>query len=274
MAGLAEHAAKPRLRVMRPVAALLLVVTALAGLPSGGTAAGAPACQGLPATIVGTPDKDIIRGTPGDDVIAALAGDDMVKGLAGDDVVCGGPGHDHLVSRNGRDILVGGPQRDRIEAHSPRPVVVRGGAGADRLELDVTDEPGYVIDGGAGRDVGELALHFTAEFGGPPLVIRRGPGDLLREGARTGAFRSVERLVLDERLAYEYYGTRERDVVSVSDGAWPFRAFTYGGADWIRSYEGDDYIDSGRGDDRVNAGPGTDICVGAESRRGCETVSP
>lgn len=250
-----------------------LVITVWLLAPLQAASAETPTCAGRPATIVGTGGDDEIRGTPGDDVIVALGGDDVVDPRGGDDVVCGGSGRDHLRSDRGRDVLIGGPGGDRLEALSRRPAVLRGGAGADRLRLGITDEPGYVIDGGAGRDLGELGLQLRAHDGGPALEIRRATGDLLRAGARTGGFRSIERLRLDELLAYEYYGTDARDIVSVSDGAFPFRAFTYGGADRVRSSEGDDYIDAGLGQDRVDAGPGFDICISAERARGCENVT-
>jgi hypothetical protein len=255
---------------MRHLVGPLVVAAVLAGVPSGASAAGVPTCRGLPATIVGTPGNDVIKGTPGDDVIAALGGNDVVKGRGGDDVVCGGTGHDYLVGRFGRDVLIGGPQGDRVDAFSRRPTVIRGGGGADILFLGLSDEPGYVLDGGRGHDIGDVSLgRATAD--GPTVVIRRGPGDFVRDGLATGRYLGIEQLGLDERTGYEYYGTDAADDVSVADGAFPFRAETYGGDDVVVSYEGDDHIDTGRGFDRVDAGPGTDVCLHAERTRGCES---
>ena len=256
---------------MRSVGVLLVFAAGLVTAVGPADAETAPRCAGLGATIVGTTGNDVIKGTPGDDVIAALGGNDVVKGLGGDDVICGGTGHDYLLSYNGRDILVGGPQGDRIETASRQPSVIRGGGGADILFLGLSDEPGYVLDGGRGHDIGEVELG-QATFGGPTTVVRRGPGDFVREGVVTGSFLSIEVVGLDERTGYEYYGTDAVDEVSVADGAFPFRAETYGGDDVVVSYEGDDVIDTGSGHDRVDAGPGNDVCLNAERRQGCESA--
>lgn len=257
---------------MRFVAVLAALVVGLTGASSAEAGrAGAVTCHGLAATIVGTPGDDVIKGTPGDDVIAALGGDDVVKGRAGDDLVCGGTGHDQLVSRNGHDTLFGGPQGDRLEGFSRRPTELHGGQGADILFLGLSDEPGYVLAGGRGRDIGDVSLGRAAS-GGPTTVIRRGPGVFLRDGAVTGRFLGIERLGLDELTGYEYYGTDAPDHVTVFDGGFPFRAETYGGDDDVTSYEGDDYIDTGRGTDRVDAGPGADTCLNAERTRSCEEL--
>jgi Ca2+-binding RTX toxin-like protein len=65
-------------------------------------------CQGLTATIVGTPGPDVIYGTPGRDIIQGGGGNDVIRGLEGDDELCGGPG---------RDVLYGGPGDDRLDLH-------------------------------------------------------------------------------------------------------------------------------------------------------------
>lgn len=240
---------------------------------------------------MGTSGPDRIVGTPGPDVIAALGGTDVVRSRGGDDLVCGGagddvldgqggadtveggPGRDSLVSFKGADVLRGGAGGDRIEGLSSMASRVVGGRGGDFLFLAVTDRPGYVLDGGPGQDIGDLRLALAATFGGPALVIRRGPGTLARDGVLTGGFRGIEVLGLDERLAYEYYGTDAPDVVTVSDGAFAFRAETYGGDDEVESYAGDDHLDLGAGEDIVRAGPGRDTCIDAEKRRGCDVVS-
>jgi hypothetical protein len=47
------------------------------------------ACNGMPATIVGTSGDDVLEGTDGDDVIQALDGNDVVFGRGGNDIICG-----------------------------------------------------------------------------------------------------------------------------------------------------------------------------------------
>ena len=53
-----------------------------------------PTCNGLTATIVGTPGPDTLIGTAGNDVIVGLGGDDLILGQGGNDVICGGDGDD------------------------------------------------------------------------------------------------------------------------------------------------------------------------------------
>jgi subtilisin family serine protease len=76
-------------------------------------------CQGLLATIVGTPGQDIITGTPGQDIIHGRGGDDIINGLGGDDVICGGRGSDVLYGGAGHDGLDGGDQTDFCDGGNP-----------------------------------------------------------------------------------------------------------------------------------------------------------
>jgi Ca2+-binding RTX toxin-like protein len=80
-------------------------------------------CKGNPATIVGTPAKDVLSGTGGRDVIAGLGGNDSLSGLAGNELICGGKGNDKVKGGKGNDTLIGGANADRLF----------GGAGNDRL---------------------------------------------------------------------------------------------------------------------------------------------
>lgn len=82
-----------------------------------------PTCFGKAATMVGTPDPDVLAGTPASDVIVGLDGDDVVDGRGGNDFLCGGAGADDLVGSAGTDALVGGPGGD----------VLNGGFGDDAL---------------------------------------------------------------------------------------------------------------------------------------------
>ena len=76
-------------------------------------------CQGLLATIVGTPGNDIITGTPGRDIIQGRGGDDIIKGLGGDDVICGGRDTDVLYGGAGHDRLDGGDSSDFCDGGNP-----------------------------------------------------------------------------------------------------------------------------------------------------------
>ena len=114
-------------------------------------------CNGLPATIVGSPGPDHIVGTPGDDVIVALGWDDTVLGLEGNDTIClgdgddfgdGGPGRDRIFGEDGDDDIRGGGSRDRLYGGRGEDVL-RGGRGNDRLYGGRHDD---VLKGGDGRD--------------------------------------------------------------------------------------------------------------------------
>jgi len=74
----------------------------------------APACVGVPVTIVGTDGDDVIIGTPGDDVIVGLEGDDDIRGGDGNDRICGNEGNDFIRGGDADDELFGGNGHDGI----------------------------------------------------------------------------------------------------------------------------------------------------------------
>jgi hypothetical protein len=80
-------------------------------------------CGGQVATIVGTPDPDVLIGTAGNDVIVGLDGGDTIGGLDGRDRICGGRGTDEIDGGAGMDRLYGNTGAD----------VIRGGGNDDRL---------------------------------------------------------------------------------------------------------------------------------------------
>lgn len=260
-----RRSAAPVLGWALGLAALVVPVPVQASAP--------PACNGLPATVVGTDGADFLKGTDGDDVIVALGGNDVVRGGPGNDVVCGGRGHDHIRVTSGSDIVLGGPGGDRLEAFSRRPTQLRGGSGDDFLFLTITADPGYAVDGGGGHDIGDIRRD-PGILGEVTLVVDRRAGTLSRAGELTGSYLGIEEVGFDELMSYEYRGTRAPDRVTTEFGQFPFTARTYGGKDVVVSSGGDDYIDVGRGVDRVDAGAGSDTCLHAERARGCETVTP
>jgi Ca2+-binding RTX toxin-like protein len=142
-------------------------------------------CAGNPATIVGTPGKDLLKGTPGRDVIAGLGGNDKILGAGGNDLICGGDGNDYIVGGTGDDYLVGEAGNDRIYASTGRDNLY-GGAGRDLLEGGTGDDRLYGGDGndslkgGSGPDrlygeAGDDTLN-----GGPGLdILDGGPGQNL-----------------------------------------------------------------------------------------------
>ncbi len=106
-------------------------------------------CAGVPATIVGTPRRDVIHGTPGRDVIVAMGGDDLVHGRGGDDLICLGAGADTAFGGMGSDTILGGAGRDRLNGGTGRDLL-KGGPGDDRLSGGAGPDR---LVGGPGRDL-------------------------------------------------------------------------------------------------------------------------
>ncbi len=198
-----------------------------------------PYCDGLPATIIGT---------PGDDVIVGLAGEDNIDGKGGNDVICGGPDHDQLEGGDGNDRIFGGDGPDRIWGQDGNDYIeggdgddvvyggegnddIHGNGGNDRLKGDNGDDR---IFGDAGNDTvdGKAGL------------------DYLMGGAD------------DDRL----YGGSENDWM---DGGSGYNVY-YAGA-------GDDILVGGADRDRMKGEAGNDTCNGGggllDSAETCEVVS-
>jgi uncharacterized repeat protein (TIGR01451 family) len=107
-----------------------------------------PSCGGKAATIVGTPDDDVITGTDRRDVIAALGGDDQVNSLGGKDAICGKSGKDVLKGKSDNDFVKGGGGRDTGKGGGGDDAI-RGGAKRDRLRGGSGDD---LLAGGGGND--------------------------------------------------------------------------------------------------------------------------
>ena len=101
-----------------------------------------PTCDGLKATVVGTPGDDVLSGTSGRDVIVGLGGDDQISGGGGNDVICGGDGDDKLVGAAGNDLVLGEAGNDKLVGTSgnDHDRVCRTSAG----RLSDTGQPGVV----------------------------------------------------------------------------------------------------------------------------------
>jgi Ca2+-binding RTX toxin-like protein len=102
----------------------------------------APRCKGAvatiftiasgPATLNGSPRRDVIVGTTAGDKINAKGGNDLVCAKGGADTVRGGAGNDRLFGEGGRDRLLGGGGRDLLSGGGGRDRCV-GGPGRDTL---------------------------------------------------------------------------------------------------------------------------------------------
>ena len=172
-----------------PVAGLLLA--SLAGVPLAPSTV-AETCHGLAATIVGTPQDNLLEGTAGPDVIVT-SGATAVLSRAGDDTICvtgTDPGYDDYVYVNagegddqvdgsadahetrvelesGSDTFAGGPSVDTVLAAESGPEthdILATGAGDDSVFVD-NDQ----VDLGDGDDT-------------VTMDASRGPGALVAGG--------------------------------------------------------------------------------------------
>lgn len=169
--------------------ALTIILLVAAAIPGLAAARAAHTCDGLAATIVGTPGNDTIVGTSGSDVIVGLGGADHIDGGDGHDVICGGNGADTLEGGRGRDLIFGGQGRDRIDGGGGRDRLA-GGAGADELvdvlRNDTLLEQSQVDKGKDALVYESLELRPTRGVGtfddhlySGDLVARTGPGGIV-----------------------------------------------------------------------------------------------
>jgi len=93
---------------------------------------GTPVCDGMPASLAGTPDSDFINGTEGSDVIVGRGSIDWLDGKGGNDRICGGPGADVLYGGTGDDRLFGEGGADTILGADDDDLL-RGDGGNDEL---------------------------------------------------------------------------------------------------------------------------------------------
>jgi hypothetical protein len=87
-------------------------------------AAAAPTCNGMTATVVGTPNNDTLSGGGGK-VIDAGSGDDLINELTSGDAACGDDGYDTF----------------QLAANATGTITVDGGTGADVLDFSQLTTP-------------------------------------------------------------------------------------------------------------------------------------
>ena len=130
------------------IRAIVAAIASFVGLLSLPVSAGAVRmCFGQPATIVGTPTRDVLVGTDGNDVIVGGGGADEIRGRGGKDRICGEDGnHDDLRGGRGFDRISGGRGDDDL----------KGNGGDDFLRGDQGEvyerQYGERIWGGPGDD--------------------------------------------------------------------------------------------------------------------------
>ncbi len=130
-------------------------------------------CDGLSATVVGTPGDDVLTGTSGADVIVGREGNDTIYGGGGDDIVCAGKGDDVIYGGAGFDIIFGAQGDDLLHATN------------GRAETQRSDQSGARMFGGAGNDTIHGSNRWDRMQGGPGNDVLYGyeGRDWIRAGA-------------------------------------------------------------------------------------------
>lgn len=210
-------------------------------------ASAAPMCDGKPATMVGTINRDAMRGTNGDDVIVGFAGGDDINGLGGNDTICGGRGGDSLSGGRGNDSLFGARGYDSLSGDRDDDLLVSGrgaanhiggpgndemrGSAARRDMLEYFTAPGPVtvdltagIATGDGEDrVSGMEFVFGSRFDDSitgddrPNSLLGGPGNDTLAGGGGGVLSGPSRTTSSFGRADVYYGTEGDDTFLGSD---------------------------------------------------------
>lgn len=241
--------------------ATALLLTALALVPVAPAQAGSSfTCAGEKATIVGTPDRDVLNGTPGPDVIVGRAGRDTIRGGGGQDLICGSRGGDRLSGGDGNDQVYGGPGYDTGYGDAGDDVVrlgrgVPGQSDGNRYVADAGDDtfistqPHDVLDY-ANQDGGSHNSDVTAD---------------LTAGSASGPGFGHDTLRLSSLDRGRTLWTSNGDDTIVG-GPGPDAIETAGGVDHVSGAAGNDFIESsgrstvsgGLGDDTITLANGGD----------------
>lgn len=229
--------------------------------------------------IIGSAHDDTLTGSSGSDHLIGGAGNDRLSGLAGrdsldggtsrpaardDDLLDGGEGPDSIISSGGRDVMHGGPGTDQLATWGTLPVQLYGDEGNDDLQGVAVVESGYLLDGGPGRDTGQLrsavadsyATECCPQGGTAGLDQVTGAWQVnffagrAADAAVTSAGSAVglEVVHLGGEFAWTYSGTDGPDVVT-SSYYFPLHATMLGGDDVVTSSIAADTIDGGEGHD-------------------------
>lgn len=253
--------------------------------------------------MTGSPYVDVLVGLGGGDVINGMAGNDTIEAdgrqpisVPADDgpdvvdLVDGGPGDDFIdpgrsggTARGGEglDSIVvepasapidvwGGDGRDSIDAFGVADLDVDAGPGDDTILFSLFPDSGEVaVNGGGGRDIGQIKLGKTAFRRGSAITLDQRRG-VVRTDVKVGAVRGFEELHMNGvDMHWTYRGTDGAELVRVR-GARSLHARTRGGRDEIYGTNGPDVLDLGPGRDFVFGRGGRDVCIAAEKAIACE----
>jgi Ca2+-binding RTX toxin-like protein len=184
---------------------LLFPVLLVPSGPASGAEGAVARCQGIRATIVGTPGEGRIHGTPGPDVIvtngvryvSALKGNDRICITKRGSAVLAGGGHDVVkvvvadyrqsvaILGSGRDVFIGGGHQDEVWGNDNGRDVIRTGAGNDHVIAGGAEGMEDRVLLGAGKDTFDFRSDRTIGdgriSGGPGTDQLRGEKEMLGE---------------------------------------------------------------------------------------------
>jgi Ca2+-binding RTX toxin-like protein len=262
-----------------------------------------PACFGVPATIVGTINGEVINGTAGNDVIVAGDGNDTVNSLGGNDRICGGRGDDTLTTGTGDDFVLGDQGSDLIRGEDGNDTLVGnpgGGSNDDANDTIVGGTGNDFLDGWFGNDVlaggpGNDTLQGAAgtdvaTYAAAAAPVTASLDSNTATGEGTDTFVGVENLIgsafndelTGDALANRLDGVNGNDTIFGLGGNDALLGGN--GNDVERGGDGNDGLFTGPGNDRLfgqngndshHGGPGVDLCNGAagiDSAAACEVL--
>ncbi len=218
-----------------------------------------PQCFGVPATIVGTVNNDVINGTPGNDVIVAGNGNDTINGNGGNDRICAGNGNDNVSGGTGTDFVLGDPGADLIRGDGDNDTLVGNAGGGDLNDLGDTIVGGHgndFIDGWAGSDT---------LVGGPGNDTIRGAQDMdtvRYDGAPAGVTASLTTNTATGGDGNDTYDTFGGPIENIFGSSFNDTLVGDAGNNVLRGLGGNDVLDGRAGNDALGGGAGHDQLFG------------
>ncbi|HVY97310.1 MAG TPA: calcium-binding protein [Solirubrobacterales bacterium] len=218
-------------------------------------------CHGRQATIVGTPEDDLIYGTPERDVIWGGEGDDTIYGSLGNDLICGGPGSDLIHGGRGNDELDGGAgDADRVIGDLGDDKVLGGAGDGDEVAGDLGID---IVNGGPGN---EDLVH--GDYGWDRMSGGAGKGDIASFATKVAGGKGDGVWVsLAKHRALGDGHDKLFGFESIEGSAFRDTLIGNAQANVINGGLGDDHLVGGGGADTLVGGQGSDSCTGAPKHR-------
>ena len=219
----------------------------------------APRCQGVPATIVGTINNDVINGTAGNDVIVAGDGNDTINGLAGNDRICAGTGNDVVNGGTGADVVFGDPGADTLLGDADNDTLVGNAGGGDLNDV------GDVLHGGTGNDFLDGWVGNDTLYGGLGNDTIRGAQDVdtvRYDSAPAGVNASLTANSATGGAGNDTYNVAGGPIENIVGSQHNDVLVGDSNTNVIRGLNGSDTLDGRGGNDALGGGNGNDLLAG------------